>query len=206
MIAVAMLLGWIGYATGYWGYSLVKGYNIGLKQIVSPVNYYSGQWPPAQSGNSVIIPDGSSASLTNVAFTSTTTSDTSTSSGVGNAPAGISSSKAINMAASMFGWNSGQQWSCLTSLINAESGGNAQAKNPSSGAYGIAQALGHGTSGTAGSQSSEYGAQYGLSTAQAKQANSGNAYYQAIWMMGYIKATYGTPCNAWAHEQSNHWY
>lgn len=82
MIGVAMLLAWLGYTTGYWGYSLVKGYNLGLREIVSPVNYYTGQWPPQEAGNAVVIPDGTSESLVTVSFDTGSTS-TSTSTGTG---------------------------------------------------------------------------------------------------------------------------
>jgi hypothetical protein len=213
---------WFGYTTMFWGYSLVKGYNLSLKQIVSPANYYTGTWPPKLAGNTVIIPDGTAASeqtVTLAAYTGSaaTTSGTSGSSGgggggsAGTAPTGISSSAAIQKAAALFGWGSGSQWACLTNVIAAESGGNPNADNSSSGAYGIAQALGHGASNTAGTGGrNEYGPVngnwFGMSASDMQQANSGNAYYQAFWMMSYIKLTYRTPCGAWSHEQSYHWY
>jgi hypothetical protein len=218
VIFIGFGLVWFGYSTMFWGYSLVKGYNLSLKQIVSPASYYTGTWPPKLAGNTVIIPDGTAASeqtVTLAAYTgSAATSGTSGSSGggggggggsAGTAPTGISSSAAIQKAAALFGWGSGTQWACLTNVIAAESGGNPNITNSSSGAFGIAQALGHGTSGTAGCGRNEYGG-YGLTASQASQANCGNAYYQAYWMMTYIKATYGTPCKAWAHEQAHSWY
>lgn len=109
------------------------------------------------------------------------------------------------MVAGTYGWAGGNEWASLTEVINAESGGNANATNPSSGAYGIAQALGHGTANTQGSVTNQYGG-YGLPDSTAVAANSGNASAQLQWMMAYIKATYGDPVAAWAHESTYHWY
>lgn len=108
------------------------------------------------------------------------------------------------LVASTYGWGTGQQWACLTHVIAAESGGRAGAMN-ASGAYGIAQALGHGTAATAGTVTNQYGG-YGVPDSTARAANSGNASAQLVWMMAYIKATYGTPCAAWATEQADHYY
>jgi hypothetical protein len=78
--------------------------------------------------------------------------------------------------------------------------------NPSSGALGMGQALGHGTAGSAGSLGNEYGANYGLTAAQAQQANSGSAQYQALWMCTYIRDTYGTPSAAVQFHLANNYY
>ncbi len=216
MIAVAMALGWASYTLMLWGYSLLKGYNISLVQLVNPVHQYTGQWPPHLAGNSTIIPDGTSKSETNATFESDTTSAATSSgsnAGVINAGAagGGSSAAAISQGATKFGWGTGSQWQCLQSLLKDESGGNATARNPGSGAYGIAQALGHGCSGCSGCGRNEYGTDTGygpsgLTAAQAAAANCGNAYYQVIWMMNYIKQRYGNPCAALNHENSSHWY
>lgn len=80
------------------------------------------------------------------------------------------------------------QFSCLLPLWNQESGWNTYATNPSSGAYGIPQAL-------PGSKMASAGLDWQT-----------NAYTQIRWGVGYIQSTYGTPCNAWAHEQANGWY
>jgi hypothetical protein len=79
------------------------------------------------------------------------------------------------------------QFNCLVPLWNQESGWQWNAQN-ASGAYGIPQAL-----------------------PAAKMASAGadwqtNPHTQIIWGLGYIKGTYGSPCNAWAHEQANGWY
>jgi hypothetical protein len=95
------------------------------------------------------------------------------------------------------GWATGQEWADLVSLWNQESGWDNLAMNPSSHAFGIAQALGHGTSSSAG----RYGNQY-----PSIAANDGSAAAQIAWGLSYIKSTYGSPSAAWAHEQSAGWY
>ena len=111
------------------------------------------------------------------------------------------------MLMTRFGWPAGQEMPPLIKLWTQESNWEPKAKNPTSGALGIAQALGHGSgSETQGSLGNEYGTQYGLSVEQAKEANSGNALQQIRWGLGYIKSVYGTPEGAWAHEQSHNWY
>ena len=212
MIALAFGLLWVGYGIGLTGFVWVRGYNLSGSQIFSPTGYYTGDWPPQKAGNLVIIPNGTPAAAESAAVT---TADTTTADGTANAtgPAtasSIANSAIINQLAKTFGWGSGAQWNALTTLIAHESGGNPLARNSSSGALGIAQALGHGTGCSAGTLGNEYGPQYGLNCAQAKAANSGNAVQQIRWMLGYIKARYGTPANAWA-QYYNHpggvgWY
>lgn len=129
-----------------------------------------------------------------------------TEAGGGSVISGGSSQAILQQTAAQFGWT-GAQWQALQNVEMAEAGFNPLSDNPGSGAYGLAQALGHGTSGTAcpATGKNEYGG-YGLSTAQAQQANCGQPGPQALWMCNYIKDTYGNPENAWAHEQSEHWY
>jgi hypothetical protein len=88
-----------------------------------------------------------------------------------------------------YGWGS-DQFSCLVSLWNMESGWRADATNPSSGAYGIPQAW-------PGDKMVTAGADWRT-----------NANTQINWGLAYIKGAYGTPCGAWNHEmsQSPHWY
>lgn len=103
-----------------------------------------------------------------------------------------------------FRWSN--QYTAFNDVVMAESGWNPHIKNPTSGAYGIAQALGHGNgSATQGTESNNYGG-FGLTDKQAKAANSGNGYWQIVWMLNYIKQTYGTPDNAWAFHKSHGWY
>jgi len=103
------------------------------------------------------------------------------------------------------GFTGAQEWGDFVKLVMSESGWNPHIKNPSSGAYGIAQALGHGNSNTQGTESNNYGG-WGLTDQQARAANSGNAYWQLVWMMNYIKQKYGTPSAAWAFHVANNSY
>jgi len=82
----------------------------------------------------------------------------------------------------MFGWGMSQM-PPLIALWNQESGWNAYAVNPTSGAYGIPQSLGHG-----------------------HPYNLGDYMAQVMWGERYIKGTYGSPAAAWAHEVSHNWY
>ena len=84
------------------------------------------------------------------------------------------------------GWSG--QFGCLDSLFSRESGWNPHAMNPSSGAYGIPQALPGGKMASAGSDWRT------------------NPATQIRWGLSYIASTYGTPCGAWAHSQSHGWY
>ena len=109
------------------------------------------------------------------------------------APAGGSVALGQQMAAQA-GWT-GSQWNCLDWLWTRESGWNRFAENPKSGAYGIAQALGHGPTN-----------QYPAGPANPPTSD---ARTQIAWGLGYIANTpYGThtPCQAWAHEESAGWY
>lgn len=94
---------------------------------------------------------------------------------------------AQQIAADEFGWG-GDQFSCLSSLWQKESGWNHQAYNDSSGATGIPQAL-------PGSKMATAGADWQT-----------NAATQIRWGLGYIERTYGSPCAAWGHSQAVNWY
>lgn len=105
---------------------------------------------------------------------------------VSSAPSGSPQQIAMAMLGS-FGWSS-SQFSCLDSLWSHESGWNVSAANPSSGAYGIPQAL------------------PGSKMASAGPDWQTNAATQISWGLGYIQGSYGSPCGAWAHEESSGWY
>jgi LysM repeat protein len=112
----------------------------------------------------------------------------------------------LHAVAAQFGWTGGE-WAALQQLESMEDATySTTIANPSSGALGMAQALGHGTAGSVGSLGNEYGANYGLTTAQAQQANSGSAQYQALWMCTYIRDTYGTPSAAVQFHLANNYY
>lgn len=86
-----------------------------------------------------------------------------------------------------FGW-SGSQFSCLEPLWERESGWDVTAENPSSGAYGIPQALS------------------GSLMASAGPDWQTDAATQIRWGLTYIQGRYGSPCGAWAHEEADGWY
>jgi hypothetical protein len=86
-----------------------------------------------------------------------------------------------------YGWDSGQ-FSCLDPLWTHESGWNVYAENPSSGAYGIPQAL------------------PGDKMASAGPDWRTNPATQIRWGLTYIQGRYGSPCAAWSHEQGTGWY
>jgi len=173
------------------------------KDILSVVKgLIQGQAPKTAGTNpSGVIGSGAS--------TGTSTSTGTTAPGdTGGASASAAANQALaklSVVVSHPSWAAGQQWQDWVSLWNQESGWNNLAQNPGSGAFGIAQALGHGESGTAGKYGNEYGG-YGLSTASAIAANNGSALPQIQWGIAYIADTYGSPSAAWAHEQTNGWY
>ncbi len=85
------------------------------------------------------------------------------------------------------GWPASEN-ACLFTLWDRESGWNVYATNPSSGAYGIPQAL-----------------------PADKMAAAGpdwrtDASTQIAWGEDYIKSNYGSPCNALAHSNAYGWY
>ncbi|HVN10834.1 MAG TPA: hypothetical protein VMT69_01985 [Kineosporiaceae bacterium] len=84
------------------------------------------------------------------------------------------------------GWS--DQFTCLNLLWDRESGWNYQAYNPTSGAYGIPQAL------------------PGSKMASIAPDWRTNPITQITWGLGYIAERYGTPCEAWAHSQATGWY
>ncbi|MEV8390639.1 MULTISPECIES: transglycosylase SLT domain-containing protein [unclassified Streptomyces] len=80
------------------------------------------------------------------------------------------------------------QFQCFSNLVNKESTWNYQAQNPSSGAYGLVQAL-------PGSKMSSAGADWRTNPAT-----------QIKWGLGYMADRYGSPCGAWSFSQANGWY
>lgn len=105
--------------------------------------------------------------------------------GVVNDPAGAQAYASGRLGG--YGWGS-SEFTCLLKLWTQESSWLTDATNPSSGAYGIAQALPPSKYATAGSDWLT------------------NYRTQITWGLGYIANRYGSPCSAWAHEVSNNWY
>lgn len=109
---------------------------------------------------------------------------TSATSAISYAPSQL---KAITMQLMpSFGFST-SDFSCIDQIWTQESGWNVHAANPS-GAYGIPQAL-------PGSKMASAGSDW-----------QNNPTTQIKWGLGYIKASYGTPCNAAAFKLSHGWY
>lgn len=80
------------------------------------------------------------------------------------------------------------QFQCFSNIVNHESTWNYRASNPSSGAYGLVQAL-------PGSKMASAGADW--------QTNPAT---QIKWGLNYMDQRYGSPCGAWSFWQANNWY
>jgi len=113
--------------------------------------------------------------------------------GGGSNPPNTAQVRAEEAYAQQVSGNSPGQQQCLIWLWNRESGWDPAAANPTSDARGIAQNI-HG-----------WGPGY----------QPGNWQQQIQWGLNYINHTstqglggtpYGSPCAAWAHEQSSGWY
>jgi hypothetical protein len=85
------------------------------------------------------------------------------------------------------GWGT-EQYDCLVSLWQKESGWNVFAHNVSSGAYGIPQSL-------PGSKMASAGADWATNPAT-----------QITWGLSYIAGRYQTPCGAWNASLAKGWY
>ncbi|KUL34786.1 hypothetical protein ADL12_20700 [Streptomyces regalis] len=80
------------------------------------------------------------------------------------------------------------QFQCFSNIVDHESSWNYRAVNPSSGAYGLFQAL-------PGSKMSSVGSDW--------QTNPAT---QIKWGLNYMNERYDSPCGAWSFWQANHWY
>ena len=80
------------------------------------------------------------------------------------------------------------QFDCFNNIIMRESKWQVNATNPSSGAYGIPQAL-------PGSKMATIASDWRTNPAT-----------QIIWGIEYMKDRYGSPCSAWSFKSANGWY
>ncbi len=80
------------------------------------------------------------------------------------------------------------QFQCFSNIVTHESGWNYKAVNPSTGAYGLVQAL-------PGSKMVSAGADW--------QTNPAT---QLKWGLNYMNGRYHSPCGAWTFWQANTWY
>ncbi len=82
----------------------------------------------------------------------------------------------------------GDQYQCFSNIVDRESGWNYKATNPSSGAYGLVQAL-------PASKMSSAGSDWRTNPAT-----------QIKWGLNYMNDRYDSPCGAWEFWQANNWY
>lgn len=94
---------------------------------------------------------------------------------------------ARQLAQSMFGWGEAE-FACYDNIIMRESKWDQYADNPKSSAYGIPQAL-------PGKKMASEGADWAT-----------NPTTQIRWGLKYVKARYGTPCQAWSFKRAKGWY
>ncbi|HLR94020.1 MAG TPA: hypothetical protein VK053_05820 [Jiangellaceae bacterium] len=86
-----------------------------------------------------------------------------------------------------YGWGD-SEFECLETLWENESGWDHEAENPSSGAYGIPQALPASKMDSEGDDYRE------------------NPVTQISWGLGYIEDRYDSPCSALGFWEENNWY
>lgn len=80
------------------------------------------------------------------------------------------------------------QFGCFSWIVSRESGWNVEARNPSSGAYGLGQAL-------PGSKMASAGSDWETNPAT-----------QIKWTLGYMDSRYGSPCAAQSFWEAHGWY
>jgi hypothetical protein len=80
------------------------------------------------------------------------------------------------------------QFQCFSTIVDHESSWNYRATNPSSGAYGLMQAL------------------PGSKMVSAGDDWQTNPATQIKWGLNYMNERYGSPCGAWDFWQANNWY
>lgn len=114
---------------------------------------------------------------------------TATFGGAGGPGGGAPSANAALARRMMPAWASGAAWSAWNYVAMRESGWSQFAENPTSGAYGIPQALPPTKLPFAG-----------------QKAGGSNPAAQIGWMIGYMSARYGGPIGAAAWEASHGWY
>lgn len=177
-----------GYSLGTTIQDIVQGKNpLSQGPPVLPIVPATIAAPPAGGGGGSGGSTGTGQAAGSTTAAGRGSGGTSASGGKGGTT-GLSGNKAIvNGVAATYGWGTGTQWQDLVNVINAESGFNNTAQNPTSTAYGMFQFL-DSTWATVGAR------------------KTSNPLAQAVAGMKYIKSRYGSPSAAWAHEQQFHWY
>jgi hypothetical protein len=156
----------------------------------SPLPGASGS-PVARSSSSTTSSSAPTTSRTTTTSKPTTTTSptapstsSSTSSSVGM---GINATPAQAQAIAKQLVPSGQ-YACFANIISRESSWDVHATNPSSGAYGLGQAL-------PGDKMASYGSDW-----------RNSATIQIKWALAYMTGRYGSPCAAWTFWQNHSWY
>lgn len=192
-----------------WGFAFTAAVGFALVNIVDP---YSGSLAapayaetagtattsaPTQSftvssgSRQTVTRDSVSAKAVPLVSAPATTSSSATAEASTSAPAAGTpdpgSAQAIALQILQARGMGQDQFSCLVSLWDRESGWNVYAHS-GSGAYGIPQAL-------PGSKMSSSGPDW-----------QSNPATQITWGLNYISGRYSTPCGAWAHSQATGWY
>jgi hypothetical protein len=141
---------------------------------------------PAETGPAQTITAGGTEALTTLRNPFTTSRYHASAPAVGRPDAGTAQAIAYEMVLAR-GWDDAQ-YACLVSLWDRESHWNVYAKNKTSGAYGIPQAL-------PGEKMASVGADWET-----------NPVTQITWGLGYIAGRYEDPCGAWTSSESRGWY
>lgn len=164
--------------------------NVTLKDEITSFAKGTTPTPNPTGAPSIGIASSSGSSTGSSTSSSSAGGGSSSSSGTATVPAASSGSvqQALTNAAKQKGWTSAAELSALNYVEMREAGYNLTAKNPSSGAYGIAQFI---------NGPSEYYT-YG--------GNPNTADGQAVAMVNYISQRYGDPIAAAAHERQFNWY
>jgi resuscitation-promoting factor RpfB len=154
------------------------------KSVTGVIRAVIGGENPASAANANLV-----SGDTSVTGTGTNTTGIPNVSGGGNATANQSLARVLAVAMGHPAWIVGQQWQDWLSLWSRESGWSQTADNPSSGAYGIPQALPPTKLPLAG-----------------QQAGGSNPTAQIGWGILYISGRYGSPSEALVHENQFGWY
>ncbi len=108
-------------------------------------------------------------------------------------PGGGSALANMRLAQALYpAYSSGPAWNAWNYVAMAESGWNQYADNPTSGAYGIAQALPF--------------TKYPQAGWPSWAGGSSNPTAQITWMWDYMAQRWGGPINAASNEAQYHWY
>jgi hypothetical protein len=137
---------------------------------------------PSQTSTSTATktPTPTKTSTSAPTSTSTTSSGSSSNLGIGDSP---TQAKALAESIVPSG-----EFACFANIISRESSWNIYATNPSSGAYGLGQAL----------------PGYKMASMGSEWRNS--ALIQIKWALSYMTGRYGSPCAAWTFWQAHDWY